>query len=107
MKQILKNYKFYLIILYVSALIISNVCKILGYGIEEEVVQEILSCILSILISYNVITINSKKSKQEIKKDLKDLSDTLNQSMTYKKTNQSEMPKLKDNQIEIDFGKSD
>ncbi len=76
--KIFSNYKFYLIIAYTITLIVYNVCQSCGIIVSESFILNIMSYILSMLIAYNVITINSNKSADEIKQDLEDISNTIN-----------------------------
>ena len=76
--QFFKNYKFYVIIASIVCILIVKIFDIFGMQADMEVVQNVITYILSALIAYNVITIDSVKSEEDIKKDVEKTVKSIN-----------------------------
>lgn len=91
--QFFKNYKFYVIIASIVCILIVKIFDIFGMQADMEVVQNVITYILSALIAYNVITIDSVKSEEDIKKDVektvKSINLKVNKSQKQEKNNTS------------------
>lgn len=79
--NIFKNYKFYVIIAAIVCIVAVKVLSYFGLGINAELVQDFITYVLSILIAYNVITINVPSSTGDIKKDVIEEMETLQKNI--------------------------
>ena len=68
--NLFKNYKFYIILASLICIFVVKISTFVGVSADIEFITNIASYILSGLIAYNVITINTPKSDEDIKSDL-------------------------------------
>ena len=88
MKNIFKNYKFYIIVASMLCIIAIKLLDVMGVQVTTEVVQNIIAYILSALIAYNVITIDKPKKQEDIKKDIQVVMQTMQSKTKNKDTEQ-------------------
>lgn len=96
--KIYKNYKLYVCIAGIILLLINLFLKSMGLYGNEEVIAEFFSYMISVLIGYNIITMDKgNKTTTEIKDDIlqtkKEIDSIISQSKSQEKNENEKFDK--------------